>query len=347
MTAAWAVRVAATAVFSAILCAALIVVLRPALQRYALAKPNTRSSHREPTPQGGGIAVVAATIAATWLGLFGLGGSIGPPPAPVLAAVVLMAIIGAVDDIRSIEVVPRLLLQALAVAAVIYALPDDLRVTSFLPWWLERILLLVGGVWFVNLVNFMDGIDWMTVVEVVPLTVALAVLGALGALPAYGVVVALALGGAMVGFAYFNRPVAKLFLGDVGSLTIGLILGWLIVLVAGGGHLIAALLLPLYYLTDTTVTLLRRLAQREPIWQAHRTHFYQRATERGLTVPDVVGRVFVINIGLCALAVMTVIAPGRIGEAAALFAGVALVAWLLVAFTRGKKQAGTNPRSLL
>ncbi len=198
-------------------------------------------------------------------------------------------------------------------------------------------LFFVGGLWFVNLVNFMDGIDWMTVVEVVPLTGALAVIGVLGALPVYGVVVALALGGAMIGFGYFNRPVAQLFLGDVGSLTIGLILGWLIVLVAGGGHLIAALLLPLYYLADTAITLLRRLARREPIWQAHRKHFYQRATERGLTVLDVVGRVFVVNVGLCALAVMTVIVPGRISEVAALLGGIALVAWLLVAFSRGKK----------
>jgi len=337
MTAAWAVRGAATAVSSAVVCVGLIVILRPVLRRYALAKPNVRSSHREPTPQGGGLAVVAATIAAAWLGIFGFGVSIAPPPAIVLAAVVLMACIGAVDDIRPIEVVPRLLLQALAVAAVIYALPDNLRVVPVMPWWLERILLFVGGVWFVNLVNFMDGIDWMTVVEVVPLTGALVAIGALGALPAYGVVVALALGGAVAGFGYFNRPIAQLFLGDVGSLTIGLILGWLIVLLAGSGHLIAALLLPLYYLADTTITLLRRLARREPIWKAHRTHFYQRATERGFTVIDIVGRVFAVNVGLCALAVMTVIMPGRISGIAAFLAGVALVAWLLIAFARGKK----------
>ncbi len=150
-------------------------------------------------------------------------------------------------------------------------------------------------------------------------------------------VVALALGGAMIGFAYFNRPVARLFLGDVGSLAIGLILGWLIVLVAGSGHLIAALLLPLYYLADTAITLLRRLVQREPIWKAHRTHFYQRATERGLSVMDVVGRVFAVNLGLCVLAVTTLIAPGRTTDAAALLGGVTLVAWLLVALARGKK----------
>ena len=337
MTAAWAVRGAATVVFSAVLCAGLIVVLRPALRRYALARPNARSSHREPTPQGAGIAVIAATVAAAALGMFGVGAAIAPPPASVLPAVVLMACVGAVDDVRPLGVIPRLLLQGLSVAAVIHALPDDLRVVPPLPFWVERMVLFVAGVWFANLVNFMDGIDLMTVVEVVPLTAALAIVGALGALPAYGVVVALALGGAALGFAYFNRPVAKLFLGDVGSLSIGLILGWLLVLLAAGGHPVAALMLPLYYLADTAITLLRRTARREPVWKAHRTHFYQRATERGLTVIDVVGRVFAVNLGLCALAVATVIVPGRVSDVAALLCGGVLVALLLFALARGKK----------
>jgi UDP-N-acetylmuramyl pentapeptide phosphotransferase/UDP-N-acetylglucosamine-1-phosphate transferase len=205
-----------------------------------------------------------------------------------------------------------------------------------LPWWLERLALLIGGLWFVNLVNFMDGLDWMTVAEVVPVTAALAALGAAGALPPHGAVLALALGGAMIGFAYFNRPVAKVFLGDVGSLPIGLILGWLLLLVAGGGHMVAALVLPLYYLADATITLLRRVMRREPFWEGHRNHFYQRATDNGFTTMGIVGRVFGVNVGLGILAVATVLVPGRPSEIAALLAGVVLVAWLLVAFARGR-----------
>jgi UDP-N-acetylmuramyl pentapeptide phosphotransferase/UDP-N-acetylglucosamine-1-phosphate transferase len=105
-----------------------------------------------------------------------------------------------------------------------------------LPWSIERALLLLGGVWFVNLVNFMDGIDWMTVAEVVPVTAGVALLGAIGAAPPLAMLVALALLGAIIGFAPFNRPVARLFLGDVGSLPIGLLLGWLMLLLAGRGH---------------------------------------------------------------------------------------------------------------
>src|SRR5262249_40176585 len=153
---------------------------------------------------------------------------------------------------------------------VLATLPPELRLLPILPWWGERILLLIGTLWFVNLVNFMDGLDWMTVVEVVPITGALGTLGLLGYFPWQGTVISLALCGATIGFAFFNRPVAKLFLGDVGSLPIGLLLGWLLVTLAGGGARPAAALLPLYYVADSTVTLLRRTANREVIWQAHR-----------------------------------------------------------------------------
>ncbi len=110
--------------------------------------------------------------------------------------------------------------------------------------------------------------------------------------------IALALCGAVIGFAYFNRPVARLFLGDVGSLPIGFLLGWLLLLVAASGHLAAAIVMPLYYLADATITLLRRLFRGEPVWHAHRSHFYQLATDRGFTVIGVVAWVFAVNVAL-------------------------------------------------
>jgi UDP-N-acetylmuramyl pentapeptide phosphotransferase/UDP-N-acetylglucosamine-1-phosphate transferase len=330
----WAVRGAAVVAFSAFICVGLIILLQPVLQRYALAKPNARSSHRLPTPQGGGIAVIAATIAAAGFGLFSLGALLAAPLVTVFAAVIVIACVGAADDIHPLAVAPRLVLQALAVAAVIYALPSDLRVISTLPWWMERVLLFVAGLWFVNLVNFMDGIDWMTVAEIVPICGALVALGCLGALARDGIAVALALGGAMLGFAHFNRPAAKLFLGDVGSLPIGLLVGWLLALLAGSGHLTAALLLPLYYLADATLTLIRRFSNGERVWQAHRTHYYQRATDRGYSVTEIVTRVFAVNICLALLALITVIEGSLVTDIAAFVLGAALVTWLLSSFTR-------------
>jgi UDP-N-acetylmuramyl pentapeptide phosphotransferase/UDP-N-acetylglucosamine-1-phosphate transferase len=321
------------------LSAGLIVLLRPLLERYALARPNARSSHIKPTPQGGGIAVVGVTLVLTLI-VFLLEPSFGRDAfydfAPVMIAAILLALVGMVDDIRTLEALPRLLIQVLAVAIVILTLPDDARVAPFLPFFLERALLLISGVWFVNLVNFMDGIDWMTVTEVVPVTAALIVLGFNGALPSYAIVVAIALCGTMLGFAYFNRPVARLFLGDVGSLPIGLLLGWLLLLLAAEGHVAAALLLPLYYLCDATVTLLRRLSAGEKVWQAHRGHYYQRARDGGFSVREVVGQVFVLNILLAALAVALVLWSSTPTTIAGLLLGLVLTGGLLYRFQKGK-----------
>jgi len=319
---------AAIFVAAASICFVLLLLLRPLLQRYALAHPVARSSHKLPTPQGAGIGVVAATIGTAAVACILLDAASNPLWL-VFGAAAFIAIVGAVDDVSPIPVLPRLVLQALGVGIVIAALPADLRVLPSLPHWLEQLLLGLALLWFVNLVNFMDGIDWMTAAEVVPVTAGLVAIGGIGGLSTSEVVVALALCGALVGFAPLNRPVARLFLGDVGSLAIGLLVGWLLVGLAGRGYIAAALLLPLYYLADTTITIFRRMARGETIWQAHRTHFYQRAIERGSTVMSVVRRVFVANILLAALATVSVLWNGLFVQFVALVCGAALVGWLL------------------
>src|SRR6478735_1290830 len=278
----------AAAVPAALLSGVLTWAIRPLLLRVALARPNARSSHRIPTPQGAGIAVIAATLIAAVAVVAFAGAAELKIPGAVFGATLFIAAVGFADDVHSIPVLPRLLLQGLAVAAVILAAPESLRIVPACPLWLERALLLLAGLWFVNLVNFMDGLDLMTAAEIVPITGAVVLLGWLGGLPAATILVAAALFGAMLGFVPFNRPVAKIFLGDVGSLPIGLVVGWCLLQIAWHEQFAAALLLPLYYLADATVTLLRRIAQREPFWAAHRTHFYQRATDNGLSVSRVV-----------------------------------------------------------
>ena len=321
---------------SAGLTALLILLLRPLLRRYALARPNSRSSHREPTPQGAGIAIVGATIAAV-AGAALLAPNLLQNPLQItliFACTIGLAAVGVTDDIRPLEALPRLLLQAVAVAIVIATLPTGLRIVSQMPWWLERTLMLIGGVWFVNLVNFMDGIDWMTVAEVLPVTAALSLFGLMGTLPESATLVAIALCGSIIGFAPFNRPVALLFLGDVGSLPIGLMLGWLLILLAGNGHLPAAILLPLYYLADATVTLVRRVVNGERVTQAHRSHFYQRAMDNGFTVYQIIGRVFATNIILSGLAAVTMLQTSIAIHAMMLTMGGALVGALLFRFNR-------------
>lgn len=304
---------------------------RPLLQRYALARPNARSSHRIPTPQGAGIAVIAATlvVASAWAAR----ANIAIPLALVVATIVI-ALVGFADDIVSLPVPVRLVLQAACVGAVVFTAPETARIVPALPLMLERALILLAGIWFVNLVNFMDGLDLMTVAEVVPVTAGLLLLGLLGDLSWPAVLIATALCGAMLGFAPFNKPTAKVFLGDVGSLPIGLLLGWCLLELAWRGQPAAALLLPAYYLADATITLFRRIARREQFWSAHRSHFYQRATDNGFTVPRVIGEVFALNLVLALLAILTVRAGSMAVTSVALLAGAIGIGFVLRRFSR-------------
>ncbi len=321
----WAALVACSAGLSA----GLIFVLKPLLIRYALAHPNDRSSHVTATPQGAGLAVMVSllivTIAAMLLGV------ITPPPSlvPVLAGAVLLTAIGALDDAHALPVTWRLLGEALIAAAIVLTLPQDFRLLpDLLPLIVERALMVIGVIWFVNAINFLDGLDWMTVAQVVPITLGVAMLQALGVVPPNVGILALVLLGATLGFAVFNKHPAQIFLGDAGSLPIGLMLAYMLIYVAEA-HLVSGLLLALYGLTDATVTLGRRALNGENVLSAHRKHFYQQADAQGMSVPQVTARVFGLGMVLMALAIKAALASSLTAEIVLLALGAAATGFVL------------------
>lgn len=316
------------------------MALRPLLLRYALARPNARSSHKIPTPQGGGIAVLAGAFlalgAALWL--VPVEGEATRSVLVLAVAVTGLGIVGAWDDIRPLPASVRLVLQAVCVGFVLLRAAPELRLfPELLSLPVERALALLAGVWFVNLVNFMDGLDWITVAGMVPLAAALALAGMAGTIDPVTGWLAAALCGGLLGFAPFNRPVARLFLGDVGSLPIGLLTAYLLYRLAGTGAFAAALILPLYHITDATITLLRRLARGEKVWEAHRSHFYQQATTNGFSVPGVVGRVALLNLALAAIAGVSLIWPALPVQFACLAVAAVLTGLLLRRFATGPR----------
>jgi UDP-N-acetylmuramyl pentapeptide phosphotransferase/UDP-N-acetylglucosamine-1-phosphate transferase len=327
---------------AAALSAAIIIGISPLLVRYALARPNARSSHRVPTPQGGGIAVLSAMLGVTFamISWFTIPGA-WTAFAALAGTTVALAGIGAYDDIDPLPAAPRLAMQVIVVALLLVVTGSGIRLLPpEVPLWLEWSLATLAGVWFVNLVNFMDGLDWVTVAEMVPLTGAIALFGATGIVDPLVTIVATTLCGALVGFAWFNKPVARLFLGDVGSLPIGLIVAWLLFMLAGAGYLTAAVLLPLYYCADATLTLVRRALRRERLWDAHRSHFYQRATDNGFPALAVSAHLLAVNAFLAALAAATLFWPSPLTNAAALLAGAVLVGWCMRRFTQPYPRRG-------
>jgi UDP-N-acetylmuramyl pentapeptide phosphotransferase/UDP-N-acetylglucosamine-1-phosphate transferase len=318
---------------AALLAGVLITLLMPHLRRHALASPNARSSHRVPTPQGGGIAVVAAMLGVAWMTLPATGAAGAAGLALVTLATAILAVLGGVDDVRPLPAAVRLVVQAGAVALVIFLASPGRLMPDWFPEAAERLLLVVGGVWFVNLVNFMDGLDWMSVAETVPVGATIVICAAVGIVPLHVGLLGAGLLGAMLAFAPFNRPVARLFLGDVGSLPIGLVMGWMLLQLAASAGLAAALLPPLYYLADTGVTLGRRLARGERVWEAHRGHFYQRATVNGHPVVEIAVVIFTLNLALSALALGCAVFSNRALHVLALALGCSLVAVVLRRFS--------------
>lgn len=320
---------------SAVLSAGAIFLLKPLLTRHLLAHPNERSSHTSATPEGAGYGVMAALllVCAALLLFAAL-----PPPSlvPVLVGAIVLTVVGGLDDAHALAVSWRLLAQALVALGVVLLLPEGFRLLpDVLPLGVERALLVVGVIGFVNAINFLDGLDWMTVAQVVPMTLGVAILSGLGAVPLSIGALALALLGAMLGFAVFNKHPARIFLGDAGSLPIGLVLAYALIYVAEA-HIVSAILLALYTLADSFLTFFRRLRNGERVFSAHRSHFYQRAVAGGLKVPQVTTRVFWLGLWLMTLAVAAGQARSLTFDITALVMGLAGVWFVLFNFARGR-----------
>lgn len=294
--------------------------------------PNERSSHEAPTPRGGGwgILLVAFPIWIVCLGLSGLtvqGGFL-------MLGAALLAGISWIDDLRTIAARHRLAVQIIAVLIGLVALMPFGPVTQgLLPLWLDRLLVAFAWLWFLNLYNFMDGIDGLAGSETLSISVGVATIVIASpvlseAWPAAAWMGA-GLAGAALGFLMLNWHPAKLFMGDVGSVPIGYLLAWMLFALAANGYLLAAIILPLYFCIDATVTLLRRITRGERPWEAHREHFYQRAVQRGLDHATVSYIVLFGNI----LLIMLAVSASAIGFVA-LGGAVLVIAAVLLAFRR-------------
>ena len=310
---------------------ALVTLLR---RRQMLDVPNERSSHTVPVPRGGGVAVVG-TIVVAWGGLCAAR-LVSRTDFVVLAATIGLAIVSWVDDRRGLPPALRLLAQFAAMAATMTVLPGGALFQGWLPSSVDAVATALLWVWFINLNNFMDGIDGIAASEAAAIGLGLLLVASGGrvfdfsiAFPAAAVVLA------ALGFLVWNWAPARIILGDVGSVPLGFVLGFLLRELALRGLWKAALILPLYFLADATWTLLRRLARGERPWQAHREHFYQRAVQSGLSHDAVVLRVIAADAILIGCAWVAENGWGFAGLAVA----VLTVALLLVVLSHGSRRA--------
>ncbi len=301
------------------------MTLRCLHARRVLDIPNERSSHVIPTPRGAGIGVLVVLIPA-WLGVVWAFGPSGRESLVPLLAVAL-AMVCWVDDVRRLPAAPRFIAQAIAVGIGVTLLPSPVF-TDGGSLLVDRIIAALVWLWFINLFNFMDGIDGITGVSAFAMGLGTFVVLGLNTLDPAGAFQGLAIAAVALGFLLFNWQPARIFLGDVGSIPLGFLLGWLLLNIAASEHWPAALIIPLYYLADSGLTLAARIRRRENVFRAHREHFYQRAVLAGRSHATVATMILATTLALAGLAVASTLL-GPAATAPMLVAATVLVGGLL------------------
>ncbi len=322
-------------------------IIHYALQLGLVQSPNHRSSHVQPTPHSGGLGILfGGSLAGIWIAW-------GQSEQwwAILGLAFALGMIGLRDDIRHLPawfrfgahlVVCVLLLWSMK-GEVLPSLPPSLLTNGYgnPAGWLFPSILVLTGVWWINLFNFMDGIDGIAGSQAVFMLVAGAVLGAWfhpSDIGSAGWIWMLAIAAATVGFLVLNWPPATIFMGDVGSTYLAfMILALALISVKDGGLTFPVwLVLGAIFFSDATVTLLRRMLTGERWFEAHRSHAYQRLSRRwGAHRPVTLLTITVNILWLAPLAWACLAWPKWAWYCTALAYGPLLVA--MVALGAGKK----------
>lgn len=317
------------------------------LRRYALHKrlldiPNDRSSHSVPMPRGGGLAFVVTFLAGLTL-LAGTGQLALASYLGLSGAGALVAVVGFVDDRQHLAARWRLLFHFIAAGWALFQLggmpPVSLFGATLDLGWTGHVLAAFYLVWLLNLYNFMDGIDGIAGIEGVSVCLGGAVLFWISAPESPLWQVPLLLLVTVFGFLLWNFPRARIFMGDAGSGFLGLMLGVLSLQAAWlqPQLLWAWIILLGAFITDASVTLLRRLWRGEKVSEAHRTHAYQFAARKyGSHVP--ISLAFgTINI-IWLLPISILVARGIVGETAGLVIAYLPLIVLMLVFKAGSRE---------
>jgi Fuc2NAc and GlcNAc transferase len=317
------------------------VIRRLALARGVLDVPNARSSHLLPTPRGGGVAIVVTVLPAIGV-MYARGNVASDLAAALLIGGPLVALIGFIDDLRSVSVSARLAVQFAAFGWCVYCLgslpPIDLGFAVVNLGVGGSIAAVVFLVWFLNIYNFMDGIDGIASVEAISvMTFATLLLFWQRGEPSI-VFALLAVAAAAAGFLIWNWPPARIFMGDAGSGFLGFFVGaiaWATI-VRGRLSIWVWLILLGVFVVDATVTLLRRWSRGANLTEAHRSHAYQRLSRKYQSHLKITLGVLIINaFWLDPLAYLAAARP-------ALGAACAVIAWLPLIAVAWAVGAGTE-----
>ena len=313
---------------------------------YILDHPTDRSLHDRPVPRSGGLAILIAIIVcgATVALLYPTRGLTG-----ITVGIFMVAIVSFLDDRYSVPPFYRLVVHAAAAASILYGgfFLEKLEIPGANWYWsyaTGTVISVLFTVWMVNLYNFMDGMDGFAGGMA---TFGFGTFAVMGLIAGHNMflVVNLIIASASAGFLVFNFPPARIFMGDIGASTLGLLAAALTLWGARDGvfPFWIAVLVFSPVIMDASVTLFRRLLRHEKIWQAHKTHYYQQLVQAGWGHRKTVLLEYAIMLGCSVTALWGVHAPDKLQ--AVMLAGWTLFYFLFFfwvsQFTSTRNKTGT------
>lgn len=267
--------------------------LKWARQKKIMDHPNARSSHTVPTPRGGGFGILsvfflvylftAVFLASTGMALV------------IVLTGALLAVVGAIDDLKGLPAKIRLIFHLLAALSAIYFFMSEPYYLNLGVFWIKWptvvvAFLILFTVWMINLYNFMDGIDGLAAGQVISVSIATALFANHFVLDIDDssrgllfIFYSLILAASCFGFLIWNWPPAKIFMGDIGSSVLGFLLAAQAIWGSQGYgiNFSVFLILNAVFIGDATYTLAVRAYRRVKVWQAHRSHLYQHLDQKG------------------------------------------------------------------
>lgn len=274
-------------------------IRRVAIRRHILDHPNERSLHSVPTPRGGGLGIVALVIGTVLV--FGIINGFNRQGLVYIVAGILLAWLGWRDDVRSLSSRVRFAVQGLAVVVAMLGLGYFKSVTIHLfgelhLGWVGIPITFLWILGLVNAYNFMDGIDGLAGGVALSAGLGWMLLSSAGEMEnPLAFWIALGIAATNLGFLGHNWPPARIFMGDVASTFLGFSFAVLPLMSAdrGGDPLMFGTAILWTFVMDAGITFLRRLAKRENVFAAHRTHLYQRLVSSDIR-PAFVSALFIL-----------------------------------------------------
>lgn len=326
---------AASVLYSFFLTVALLKLIEPILKKYGLIDaPGGRRAHKKPTLRGAGLALVLSfllSLAQIHISWSNLGNSINYLS---YISIILLAGISFLDDIKPVHFMIRLFVHFLVATL---AVNNFLGVNLLFHGKLNQAIDLFAAIFiltaYINIYNFLDGIDGLSSLQSIHLSISTIILCTLNynsvSNNEYVLVSSVLLLGCSLAFIIFNWPPAKMFIGDIGSTFLGLIHGLNLIILSSSSQklMIASLIITLYYLADGGLTIIIRILKQEKFWLPHLDHFFQQAVKKGMSHKEIDLKICLCNIFLLLFALYSFYNP-----ILSVFLSISIVMLLLLHF---------------